>query len=515
MNRISCIVLGLFAVGAASAETPRFDAIQIAEHIYDGEWEHFVGGGVAVFDCDGNGLPELFVAGGENPAVLFRNTSEPSGALSFETDTPAELRLTSVIGSYPIDIDNDSITDLVILRVGKNILLKGEGQCQFFPFEELGIKSSEKWTTSFSATWEDGQRLPTLAFGNYVDRENPDGPFGACDENLLYQPEGEKYKTPTALAPAYCPLSMLFSDWAHTGEVGLRISNDRHYYVSGGQEQMWQMRPKVQLYGESDGWVNHQLWGMGIASRDISGNGVPEVMMTSMGDQRLQRKLDKTNGPTFEDVPFKMGTTAHRPYTGGDGRPSTGWHVEFGDVQNDGLDDIFIAKGNVEQMPGLAMKDPNNLLVQTLDGQFVEFGAVAGLDSMHRGRGAALSDLNSDGLLDIVVVNRRAPLEVFQNVTQNAGNWIAVRLEQKGFNISAIGAWIELKIGEKTVWRELTIGGGHAGGRLGAEHFGLGAADAVSIRVNWPDRSRSGWVDLTANKSYVLRRNGGTIEVKN
>jgi hypothetical protein len=64
--------------------------------------------------------------------------------------------------------------------------------------------------------------------------------------------------------------------------------------------------------------------------------------------------------------------TAHRPYVGDDLRPSTAWHTQFEDVNNDGLVDLFIVKGNVDEMPDFAMHDPNNLLLQTPDGKFVE-----------------------------------------------------------------------------------------------------------------------------------------------
>ena len=141
-------------------------------------------------------------------------------------------------------------------------------------------------------------------------------------------------------------------------------------------------------------------------------------------------------------------------------------------------------------MPGLAMKDPNNLLLQSVDGNFVEAGDVAGLASLHRGRGAALVDLNSDGLLDVVVVNRRAPMEVYQNATLDVGNWISVRLQQPEINRDAIGAWIEVDTGTDTIAREITIGGGHAGGQLGFEHFGLGNVGSVRLRAIWPDNSQ-------------------------
>jgi len=502
--KVMMSAMALMATGVCAE--PKFGIVEMPEHTYSGGWEHFVGGGLAVFDCDGDGLPELFAAGGAGEASLMRNRSEPGGTLRFELDTPPALRLTSVTGAYPLDIDSDGLLDLAVLRAGENLLMRGGAECSFSPFEGLGFTSPENWTTAFSATWEAEESLPTLAFGNYVDRSDPNGPFEACDDSALYRPEGDRYGAPMVLAPSYCPLSILFSDWGRTGRADLRMSNDRHYYVNDGHEQMWAMEATPRLYAEADGWQNHKLWGMGIAQRDLDGDGLAEVYLTSMGDQKLQRLDLDAGGPTYTDVSYHMGTTAHRPYVGGDGRPSTGWHVDFGDVQNDGQDDIFVTKGNVDQMPGLANNDPNNLLVQQPDGSFAEAGDSAGIVSFHRGRGGAMADLNGDGLLDLAVLNRRAPLEVWQNVTPDAGHWLAVDLHQQGANSRAVGGWIEVKAGERVYTREITVGGGHAGGRAVPEHFGLGDAATVALRVTWPDGTQSAWMDMTADQVIRVER---------
>lgn len=492
---------------------PRFAPVEVAEHVYSGGWEHFVGGGLAAFDCDGDNLPELFAAGGEAPASLLRNVSVRGGTVSFVRDTPPSLQLVGVIGAYPLDVDSDGVLDLAVLRVGQNELLRGGADCSFVRFETLGFQSPDRWSTAFSATWETGQALPTLAFGNYVDRTRADGPFEACDVNSLYRPTGPVYRRAQSLSPGYCALSMLYSDWNRQGQRDLRVSNDRHYYVRNGQEQLWDMSGPPRLYTEKDGWQSFSLWGMGIASRDISGDGLPELFLSSMGDQRLQERVPEQSGPSYRDVPFSVGATAHRPFTGGDGRPSTGWHISFGDVQNDGLDDVFIAKGNVEQMPDSAMKDPNNLLVQNRDGTFAEFGDVAGVASVGRSRGAVLMDFNLDGLLDLAVVNRRAPLEVYRNISSDTGNWLSVRLAQPAPNVDAVGAWIEVDDGTRIQAREITVGGGHAGGRAGPEHFGLGRAGHVRLRVIWPDGPVSDWVGVSAGQMLKASRSGRDVTV--
>ncbi|WP_204113581.1 CRTAC1 family protein [Shimia biformata] len=500
--------LALMALVSPAMADPAFQPVEIAQHVYGGGWEHFVGGGLAVFDCNGDDRPEMLAAGGENPSTLFLNNSTP-GNIRFEP-MPDGLAITGMTGAYPLDIDGDGTLDLAILRAGENRLLKGQGECQFTPFD-LDLAGGDRWTTAFSATWEAGQDWPTLAFGNYVDRSDPDGPFEACDDSFLYRPAGKGYGAPIPLTPGFCPLSALFSDWSRSGHADLRLSNDRHYYVRGGQEQMWAMETTPRLLTEADGWQRHMLWGMGIAQRDLTGDGLPEVYLTSMGDQRLQ--VQTGEGAAFVDVPFDLGTTAHRPYTGGDGRPSTGWHVAFGDVDLNGRDDIFVSKGNVEQMPVAAMLDPNNLLMQGADGKFVEKGDVAGVASLHRGRGAAMVDFDGDGLLDLAVVNRRAPLEVWQNVTATDGNWLAVELSQPGGNRLAVGAWLELKLGDRILTREITVGGGQAGGTSVPEHFGLGAAERADLRVIWPDGAVSDWVVLPINQTSRIARNGDTLAV--
>ena len=79
MKRLALVLLAAPAQAEPPAFIDRADALPVA-HEYTGGWEHFVGGGVAVFDCDGSGFPALFAAGGADPARLFVNTTEAPGA---------------------------------------------------------------------------------------------------------------------------------------------------------------------------------------------------------------------------------------------------------------------------------------------------------------------------------------------------------------------------------------------------------------------------------------------------
>jgi hypothetical protein len=252
---------------------------------------------------------------------------------------------------------------------------------------------------------------------------------------------------------------------------------------------------------------------MGIASYDLTGSGYPAVVLTSQGDNRLQTLAVGPSRPTYRDVGAKRGVNAAQPFTGGDVRPSTAWHAQFDDVNNDGFIDLFIAKGNVGEQPEYAQKDPSNLLIGQPDGTFREAADAAGILSFDRGRGAALADLNLSGMLDLIEVSYGAPVRIWRNVGSGSaahplamGHWIGLRPAQPGPNVDAIGAWVEVRVGERIQRRELTVGGGHAGGQLGWIHFGLGAATSAEVRVLWPGGETGPWQHVTADRFFVIRR---------
>ena len=493
-------------------------------HTYDGDFSYAVGGGVAAFDCGGDGKPSLYLAGGSNPAALYRNESATGGALRFTKVRSPVTDIVGVTGAYAIDVDSDGDTDLVVLGSNGATLLRGLGGCRFERANERwGLDGGAAVTTAFSATWEQGAVLPTLAFGAYVDPKSND-PHHLCFDNTLVRPTtaGTTYARPIPLTPSWCALSMLFSDWGRSGHMDLRVSNDAQYYLpTDGEEQLWRVRPgeAPRLYTSDDGWVRVQINGMGIASYDLSGTGYPDVFLTSQADNKMQTLAEGALQPRYRDVGRRRGVNAAQPFTGGDVRPSTAWHPEFADVNNDGFTDLFITKGNVTADPDYAQKDPSDLLLARADGTFAEAADVAGIVSFDRARGAALVDLDLNGSLDLVTMGYGTPTRIWRNVgtgddaRPNAmGNWLAIRVTQPAPNVDAIGAWLEVRVGARVQRREITIGGGHAGGQLGWIHVGLGDASSADVRVIWPGGEAGPWMRVDANEFGLVRRGAAEIQ---
>ena len=250
---------------------------------------------------------------------------------------------------------------------------------------------------------------------------------------------------------------------------------------------------------------------MGIASYDVTGDGYPDYFLTSMADNKLQTFTSAPASgpprPDYKDVAFAKGVTAQRPYTGGDVRPSTAWHAQFEDVNNDGLVDLFIAKGNVSEMPDFAANDPNNLLLQDGDGKFNEVGDKAGIASM---AGAARRGAAGFQPRRPAGPRRRQP-----RANRHSSGATPRRTPATGSscacgrtapNRDAIGAWLEVRCGEMVVRREITVGGGHASGQSGWWHFGLGESPEAEVRVIWPDGTTSDWQRVDGNNFYILER---------
>ncbi len=213
---------------------------------------------------------------------------------------------------------------------------------------------------------------------------------------------------------------------------------------------------------------------MGIASQDLTGDGLPEVFLTSQGDNKLQTLAARgpASRPTRTSRIWRRGDRPpplhRRRRAAVDGLAST----EFADVNNDGVADLFIAKGNVEAE---GLRDPRP--EQPVDRAAVTARSsskarrAAGSCSFERARGAAVVDLNLDGMLDhrrqplahagVAVAQRRSRRCRATRADGHRGR--AVRLHQAGPNRDAIGAGRGAVVTARPSTRSPSAGGTPAG----------------------------------------------------
>ena len=167
------------------------------------------------------------------------------------------------------------------------------------------------WTTAFSASWEDPDALPTLAFGNYLKPETVDDGSYVCDDDQLVRPDasGRQY------APPDGPVAQLLHAVDAVQRLGslrparpARIERPRLLpSARRGAAVAHDAGRRPRLYTRADGWQPVHIWGMGIASYDLTGDGYPEVFLTSQSDNRLQTLADGPAQPHYRDIAIERG----------------------------------------------------------------------------------------------------------------------------------------------------------------------------------------------------------------
>ena len=366
-----------------------------------GSYEFFVGGGVAAFDCDEDGLPgplpRRWLAAGR---PLSATTAPTAVRCRFERRSSEATDLTEVTGAYPLDIDGDGHDRPRRPARGEDVLLRGLGDCaSSAPTRPGASTAADDWTTAFSATWEPGEHLADAGLRRLHRPRDDDGHLALCASEPLScgrRATASASRRPRPSTPGRCALSMLFSDWDRSGRRDLRVSNDQHYYYDDGEEQLWRMTPgeAPRLYARDGGLgASPASGGWASPARTSPVTAIPEVYLTSIGSNRARdaRRWSATTRRT-RTSPHDRGVSVDaRRAIGEPIYPSTSWHPEFDDVNNDGRSTSTSPRATSTPSPTTPREDPNELFLGLPDGTF-RSGRRDGsgiLDTL-RTRGAAL-----------------------------------------------------------------------------------------------------------------------------
>ena len=494
---------------ASAAPPPRFvdgTADSGVDHAYTGDFDFFVGGGVAAFDCDDDGFPDLYFAGGSSPAALYRNASSTGGTLQFEAVASPVTDLTAVTGAYPIDIDSDGHLDLVVLRHGENQVLRGLGDCRFEPATTRSASTAA--TTGRRRSAPPGRATTSCRRSRSAPTSKTTGRPAATVS--LVRPDGEGYGPPIALTPGYCTLSMLFSDWSRTGPAR-PASRQRSALLHRRQRAAVGDRPgePPRLYTESDGWRPLQVWGMGLASRDLTGDRLPEVFITSQGDNKLQSLDSGPASPTYGDIALRarrdgaaplhrrrcppVDRMAPRVRRRQQRRPRRSLRVEGQRRRPDRPCTATRTTCSSASPTERSSKAPRRLAsspsralgarrssTSTSTGCSIWSWSTGRPPLLWRNVGAVMARRRTDGPL---ARDRTRPTRPERRCHRCVG-----RGRNRGGDDRSGG----------------NVGAGHVGGKAGWIHAGLGAADSAKVRVTWPDGEVGDWVEVDADQFVTI-----------
>ena len=487
-------------------------------------------GGVAAFDYDGDGLPDIYFTNGASiPSLkkdapkywnrLYRN----KGGMQFEDVTERAgvagrgYSMAAAAGDY----DNDGHPDLFVAGVGENILYHNRGDGTF---EDVTVKAgihSGPW--SIGAAWVDydNDGLLDLFVVNYVkwsldfdvfcgDPErgirtycHPRFFDGTAD--TLYHNQGDgTFKDVSAEAGIVSHIgkgmAVAVADLDQDGFPDLFVTNDKmpnflFHNLGNGKFEETALEHGGALLDSGT-----PISSMGVDCRDYDNDGRPDIAITALFGESFPLFRNAGKGRILD------ATYASR--IGPQSRAYSGWGIGMFDLNNDGWKDIFTANAHVndevERFEPTKYRLHNSVFVNQGNGTFVDQSETAGPGFLAPGahRGAAFADFNNDGRIDVVVTALGEPAELWENVTPGDNTWLIVKPEGTQSNRNGIGA--RVRAGGQ--YNHMTSAVGYASSSLFGVHFGTGSAKRIDrLEVRWPGGKTQILRDVPTNQVLHLR----------
>lgn len=500
------------------------------------------GSGVAIFDYDNDGLPDIFLLQGDRPhnsdSSLTPHLYHNLGGLRFE-DVTAKAGIGHLGWSQGVcagDPDNTGHVDLFVTQWGHNVFLHNMGNGTFHDeTKERGLYQSEpRWSTGCAFVDYDRDGYLDLVVANYVDFKAQDappprnksgcswkgmpvpcGPRGLKGETMtLYHNDGHGHfvdvtkqagiETPRE----YYGLTALTGDFDDDGWPDIFIACDSTPSLFFHNKHNGTFEETGLVSGLAVNEDGREQAGMGATAGDYDGDGRLDIFKTNFANDTntLYRNLGNGN---FDDVTSAAGLAVHTQ--------DVKWGTAFVDFDNDGCKDLFIAAGHVypfvEQYNlGEKFKQPRQLYWNRCDGQFFDMSSTGGpgITALHSSRGIAVGDLDNDGSEEIVIVNLFEPPSLLKNFGPK-GNALLVRAVTASGR-DAIGARLTLTAGGRKQIDEVRSGGYHISQGDFRVHFGMGAATKADLTIRWPQGNVETVTGVDANQWIVIREGKNIVE---
>ncbi len=479
------------------------------------------GTGVAIFDFDNDGWPDIFVVNGTKlegfPAGkgptnhLYRNNHD--GTFSDVTDKAGLAHTGWGQGVCVGDYDNDGWEDLFVTYYGKNILYHNNGNGTFSDVsDKAGVGGSGKaWGTGCAFIDYDRDGHLDLMVSNYVDFDlsttpapgerasciwkgvpvmcGPQGLPGS--KNILYHNRGDgTFEDVTKRAhidqtTGHYSFSVTTLDFDDDGWPDIFVACDSTPSILYHNNRDGTFTDVAVTAGAAFNEDGRAQAGMGSTVADYNGDGKLDIFKTNFSDDTAT--LYRNNGDgTFDDVTYRAGLGLNTQYLG--------WGTMFLDFDNDTWPDLLLVNGHVypevdSQHLGSNFQEPRILYHNNGDGKFIDISATAGdgITKPSSSRGLAVGDLWNDGRISAVVSNMNAPPSLLVNQVRTPNHWVAFRLIGTKSNRDAIGARIRVKAGSRTLIDEVRSGSSFDSNNDMRVHFGLGAAAKIDwVEVRWP-----------------------------
>lgn len=501
-----------------------------------------VGGGIALFDYDGDGLLDVFVTGGGHfdgpsqdqikgrPCKLFKNL----GAWKF-ADVTSDVGLESVSwwythGAAVADYDCDGWPDLLVTGYGRLALFHNEtdgneGRRFVDVSERVGLHD-ESWSTSAGWADLDHDDFPDLYVCHYVDWSFQNNPickgvapgverdtcsparFKPLVHALFRNEQGQSFHNESAahgFRAAGSGLGVLLADLNADGRPDIYVANDLNhnflFYNRAGK-----LEEQGLLSGVAHGDTGLPDGSMGVDAADYDGSGRPSVWVTNFETQ-LHALYRNDGQERFHHASRAAGLTRL-------GRQWVSFGTGFLDFDNDGWEDLVIVSGHVWRYPatGPARQRPRLLRNEALERErvFRDVSSRGGefFDTPTLGRGLAIGDLDNDGWPDLAVSHTNSPVVLLRNEAaaglSSPHRWLGLKLVGRGHRDVA-GSTVTLEDANGILTRFSKGGGSYLSASDPRLLFGLGETEHVKrVTVRWSWGQSQSWENLESNRYWEL-----------